>query len=89
MVKTMTGLLGESEVNMGKLKVNLDTYSQIQKFVNIVNANNINATLATEDGRYRVNARSLLGAIATMDWSEGVWVESAEDIYSQIEEFVE
>ena len=74
---------------MGKLKVNLDTYSQIQKFVNIINTNNINATLATEDGRYRVNARSLLAAIATMDWSEGVWVESMEDIYSQIEEFVE
>lgn len=73
---------------MGKLKVNLDTYSQIQKFVNIINANNIKATLSTGDGEYRVNARSLLGALATMDWSSDVWVESEEDIYSQIEEFV-
>lgn len=89
MAKTTTGLVGESEVNMGKLKVNLDTYSQIQKFVNIINANNIKATLATGDGQYRVNARSLLGALATMDWSSDVWIESEEDIYSQIEEFVD
>ena len=74
---------------MGKLKVNLDTYSRIQKFVTIINQNGIQASLVTGDGLYRVNARSLLGALATMDWSSDVWVESADDIYSQIEEFVE
>lgn len=74
---------------MGRLRINLDTYSQIQKFVGIINKNNIDASLTSGDGKYCVNARSLLGALATMDWSTGVWVESTEDIYSHIEEFVD
>ena len=76
---------------MGKLKINIDTGAKIQKFVDILNKNNINAVLETESDNetYRVNARSLLGALATMDWSNGVWVKTDEDIYSLIEEFVE
>lgn len=76
---------------MGKLKINIDTGAKIQKFVDIINSHNINAVLETKDENgtdYRVNARSLLGALATMDWSNGVWVKSDEDIYSLIEEFV-
>lgn len=76
---------------MGKLKINIDTGAKIQKFVDIVNANNINAVLESEseDGTsvYRVNARSLLGALATLDWNT-VWLKSDEDIYSLVEEFV-
>lgn len=75
---------------MGKLKINIDTGAKIQKFVDIINQNNIDAVLETTANGvdYRVNARSLLGALATMDWSEGVWVKSDADIYSLIEEFV-
>jgi hypothetical protein len=75
---------------MGKLRINIDTGAKIQKFVDIINANNVNAVLEStgENGEnYRVNARSLLGALATMDWND-VWVKSDEDIYSLIEEFV-
>lgn len=36
---------------------------------------------------YRVSAKSLLGGIATLDWSE-VWVESEVDIYSRIKKFI-
>lgn len=73
---------------MGKLKLNLDTYSRIQKFVDTINKNDINAALVTTDGEYRVSARSLLGALATMDWSSDVWIESVNDIYSVVEEFL-
>lgn len=76
---------------MGKLKINIDTGAKIQKFVDIINKNNIDAVLetTTSDGEdYRVNARSVLGALATMEWANGVWVRSKEDIYSLIEEFV-
>ena len=75
---------------MGKLRINIDTGAKIQKFVDIINANNVNAVLESTDENgenYRVNARSLLGALATMDWND-VWVKSDEDIYSLIEEFV-
>ena len=74
---------------MGKLKINIDTGAKIQKFVDIINANNINAVLESEseNGVYRVNAKSLLGALATLDWND-VWIKSDEDIYSLIEEFV-
>jgi len=74
---------------MGKLRINIDTGAKIQKFVDIINEHNINAVLESEseNGTYRVSAKSLLGALATMDWNE-VWIKSDEDIYSLIEEFV-
>lgn len=74
---------------MGRLKINIDTGAKIQKFVDTITANNIDAVLETthEGVDYRVNARSLLGALATMDWNE-VWVKSDADIYSMIEDFV-
>lgn len=76
---------------MGKLRINIDTGAKIQKFVDIINANNIDAVLENEDEDgttiYRVNARSLLGALATLDWNT-VWLKSDKDIYSLVEEFV-
>lgn len=74
---------------MGRLKINIDTGAKIQKLVDIINQNNVDAVLETNhDGvDYRVNARSLLGGLATMDWNE-VWIKSDKDIYSLIEEFV-
>jgi hypothetical protein len=69
-----------------KVKVNIDTMSKIQLFVSI--CTRLGGNIKLTDGQdYCVNARSLLGILATADWSE-VYVESEEDIYQHIQEFV-
>ena len=70
-----------------KAKINIDTLSKIYKFVEI--CSNIGGKIDLVDGGgYRVSAKSLVGALATMDWN-CVYVESEKDIYTYISEFVE
>ena len=69
-----------------RVKINIDTLSKIHSFVDICSKLDCNVNLI--DGiDYRVSAKSLVGAIATMDWTE-VFVECKEDIYQHIQEFV-
>ncbi len=70
-----------------RAKINIDTLSKINKFVSICST--LDGKINLIDGQgYCVSAKSLLGVIATMDWSQ-VFVESERDIYSQIQEFIE
>ena len=59
--------------------------NDISEFVGI--ANKIKAPISLAGGDFKVSAKSLLGAIYTMEWQE-VWCECSEDIYSKIEKFV-
>ena len=68
-----------------KAKINIDTLSAINKFVNICSTLKCPVHL-TDGSQYTVSAKSLLGAIATTDWSE-VYVVCEQDIRSHIEEF--
>lgn len=69
-----------------KTKINIDTLSSINKFVEICSQFDYKINLI--DGEdYKVSAKSLIGAIATMDWSD-VYVECEHDIRSYIEEFL-
>ena len=70
-----------------KAKINLDTMSKINAFVSICSGLDCRVDLVDGSG-YRVSAKSLIGAIAATDWSE-IFVESENDIYSHIWEFVE
>lgn len=66
-------------------KIELDTFSKITNFVSIVSK--IDGDIKLIDGTgYRVNAKSLLGAIATMEWHD-LYVLSDADIYNKIKEF--
>ena len=70
-----------------KVKINIDTLSKVNKFVEI--CSNLGGKIDLVDGEgYRVSAKSLIGAIATVDW-KCVYVESEKDIYTHIREFVE
>lgn len=69
-----------------KAKINLDTMSVINKFVNTCSKIEYPVHL-TDGNQYCVSAKSLLGAIAAFDWSN-VFVECEHDIRSQIEEFL-
>ena len=70
-----------------KAKINLDTMSKINTFVSICSGLDCKIDLIDGSG-YRVSAKSLVGAIAATDWSE-IFVESENDIYSHIWEFIE
>lgn len=69
-----------------KLEINLDTMSQINKFVTIWSCLDCRIDLIDGEG-YRVSAKSLVGALATVDWSQ-VYVECEKDIYSHIKDFL-
>jgi hypothetical protein len=69
-----------------KVKINLETMSDVTKFVSITSMIDVPVHLA--NGDFRVSAKSLLGAVYTMEWDE-VWCECEKDIYTKIEQFVE
>lgn len=70
-----------------KVRINIDTLSKINAFV--AACSRIYAPVYLIDGEgFKVSAKSLIGAIATMDWSQ-VYVECDQDIYDYIKEFIE
>ena len=69
-----------------KIEINLDTMSKINKFVSICSKIDCRVDLIDGEG-YRVSAKSLVGALATVDWSR-VYVECEKDIYSHIKDFI-
>ena len=68
-----------------KVEVRLDTQTDILEFVRTVTPVQAPVYL-TSDG-LRVSAKSLLGAIYTLEWAE-IWCECEKDIYHLIERFV-
>lgn len=69
-----------------KVQINIDTLSKINEFVAICAQLDCKVNLIDGEG-YRVSAKSLIGAIATMDWNN-VYAECEKDIYTHIREFV-
>lgn len=69
-----------------RVKINIDTLSRITEFVNI--CSQLDCDVYLIDGkRCCVSAKSLIGAVATMDWST-VLVECEQDIYTYIQDFI-
>jgi hypothetical protein len=68
-----------------KVKVYLETMNDVTQFVAIATQVDVPVYLVGND--FRVSAKSLLGALYTMEW-EDVWCECEKDIYSKIEQFV-
>jgi hypothetical protein len=68
-----------------KVKVELDTMSDVTEFVSIVST--VSAPVHLVSDHFCVSGKSLLGALYTMEWSE-VWCECDIDIYSKIAKFV-
>ena len=72
---------------MGKVRIELDTLTDIREFVDIVSDPSIEGSIKLTDGsNYTVNARSLLAAMCTVEWSE-LYCVSDEDIYTKIQKF--
>ena len=72
---------------MMRVKINLDTMTDINDFVKIMAGYDGNVYLTDKDRAFVVSAKSMLGAIYSMEWGE-VWCESDKDIYHLIAPFV-
>jgi hypothetical protein len=68
-----------------RVQVELDTMADVAEFVST--ASQVPETVHLVSGDFRVSAKSLLGAVYTMEWAE-VWCECSADIYSKISKFV-
>ena len=69
-----------------RAKINLDTMSRINSFVAICSKLDCKVDLIDGNG-YRVSAKSLVGVLASMDWSQ-VLIECEQDIYDYMQEFL-
>lgn len=69
-----------------KAKIRLDTLSNIRDFVNAVSTIGDEVYL-TDGNDFTVSAKSILGAMYTMEWSE-VYCTCNKDIYSIIRTFI-
>ena len=86
-MKSGTHAHRRKKVEFMRVKINIDTLSKVNTFVEICSKLGGKIDLVDGEG-YRVSAKSLIGAIATMDWNK-VYVESEKDIYTHIRDFVE
>lgn len=70
---------------MYRNKINLVTSADMQEFVRIATAENGEVKLIDGNG-FCVNGKSLLGAMATVEW-KSLYCESENDIYLKIKKF--
>ncbi len=69
-----------------KVKVRLDTVTDVANFV--LTVNNIKSPVyLTDDEGLRVNAKSFLGVAHAREF-KNLWCECQEDIYSRVEGFI-
>lgn len=68
-----------------RVKVELETMSDVSEFVAITSQ--VEEPVYLVGDGFKVSAKSLLGAVYTMEWSE-VWCECSKDIYYRIHRFV-
>jgi hypothetical protein len=69
-----------------RVRIRLDTLSDVNNFVSAVSG--VNDTVHLTDGsNLTVSAKSVLGAIYTMEWNE-VYCTCDKDIYRLIQNFI-
>lgn len=69
-----------------KAKIRLDTISDIRNFVNAVSGVAGDVHL-TDGNNLTVSAKSILGAMYTMEWSE-IYCTCDKDIYRLVQKYV-
>lgn len=70
-------------------RIYLGTQSTCVEFCNKACSLSGDIILTDETGKYRVNAKSILGClVASADWGDTIWVESENDYYSDFEKWI-
>lgn len=73
---------------MHRVKINLVTFQDVQEFIAIVTPLSGNIFLEDPENGFKINAKSLLGAMASIEW-DNIYVVSDEDVYTAISKFAE
>ena len=69
-----------------RIRIRLDTMTDVNKFISVTSNISRDVKLEDNDG-HCVSAKSLLGALASMEW-DTLYCYCDEDISSKISEFV-
>lgn len=73
-----------------RVKLNLDTMRKINEFVGVATTVQSNVYLTNDNHQFVVSAKSLIAAIYSLEWAEGVWLECEdENAYSVFRQFME
>lgn len=70
-----------------RVKIRLDTMSEVNAFVGDMTRHGGNAFLTDRDRNYVVSAKSMLGAVYSMEWDE-VWVECSDNMYTVVSKYI-
>lgn len=71
-----------------RLKINLNTQSDVQHLVEVATSIKENVWLTDAEHNLKVSGKSLLGALYTMsDWDD-IYVECEKDLYLQLIDLV-
>lgn len=70
-----------------RVRINLLGMKDIQEFITICEAEGGKNELVCPRNNYRVNACSVLGCLAAMEWDD-LWFESEKDFYDKIEKWI-
>lgn len=70
-------------------RIYLGTQGTCVEFCNKACSLNGDITLVDGTGRYRVNAKSILGClVASAEWGDEIWVEADNDYYSELSSWI-
>lgn len=70
-------------------RIFLGTQKDCMDFCNVASNLEGNISLVNENGKYRVNAKSILGCLmVSSEWKEPIWVEADNDYYSAFERWI-
>lgn len=73
-----------------RVKLNLDTMRKVNEFVGVATTVQSNVYLTNDSHKFVVNAKSLIAALYSLEWAEGVWLECEdENAYSVFRQFME
>lgn len=73
-----------------RVKINLDTMKSVQEFVKLATQTSSGVYLTNNDHQFVVSAKSMLGVMYSLEWSDGLWLEcDDENAYSKFKQFME
>lgn len=69
-----------------RIKIRLDTMSEVNSFVTDMTKSGANVFLTDRDRNFIVSAKSMLGAVYSMEWEE-IWCESDDNIFHIVNKY--
>ena len=69
-----------------RIKIRLDTMSEVTSFVADMTRSGANVFLTDKNRNFIVSAKSMLGAVYSMEWEE-VWCESDDNIFTIVNKY--